>query len=153
VCALLRNQCAACSGIGVRLTPESLCVLLRILHFIEPTVEVAVCPDCGKPSTDLHDRGEPQMIRDLPIWERRCWLRYSPRRFKCNTCGDTFVERVSWRESGRDYTVRYERHIYKLSKREPISQVAKDEGLSEDIVQGIFEQWAKKRSKPVATHS
>jgi len=125
----------------------------RINLFIEPTVEVAVCPDCGKPSTDIHDRGEPQMIRDLPMWERRCWLRYSPRRFKCNTCGDTFVERVSWREAGRDYTVRYERHIYQLSRKEPISQVAKDEGLSEDIVQGIFEQWAKKRSIPVDTHS
>jgi hypothetical protein len=62
------------------------------------------------------------------------------------------VERVSWREAGRDYTVRYERHIYQLSRREPISQVAKDEGLSEDIVQGIFELWAKKRSMPVATH-
>ena len=125
----------------------------RINLFVEPTVEVAVCPDCGKPSTELHDRGEAQMIRDLSMWERRCWLRYIPRRFKCATCRDTFVERVSWREAGRDYTVRYERHIYQRSRREPISQLAKDEGPSEDIVQGIFERWAKKQSIPAATHS
>jgi hypothetical protein len=36
VCALLRNQCAACSGIGVRLTPESMCALLRILQNWNP---------------------------------------------------------------------------------------------------------------------
>jgi hypothetical protein len=32
VCALLRNHCAACSGITVRLTPESLCGIDRILQ-------------------------------------------------------------------------------------------------------------------------
>jgi len=112
----------------------------RINLFVEPTVEVAVCPDCGRPSTEIHDMSEAQMIRDLSIWDRRCWLRYTSRRFKCAECKDTFVERVVWREAGRDYTVRYEQHIYQRSRREPVSQVAKDEGLSEDIVQGIFER-------------
>jgi hypothetical protein len=35
VCALLRNHCAACSGITVRLTPESLCGIDRILQLAE----------------------------------------------------------------------------------------------------------------------
>jgi len=125
----------------------------RINLFVEPTVAVAVCPDCGRPSAEIHDTSEAQMIRDLSIWDRRCWLRYMPRRFKCSACKDTFVERVAWREAGRDYTVRYEQHIYQRSRQEAVSQVAKDEGLSEDIVQGIFEQWAKKRLKPAATPS
>ena len=125
----------------------------RINLFLESTMPVAICPDCGQASTELHDTGEPQMIRDLPIWNRRCWLRYAPRRFKCAHCRDTFVERVAWREVGRDYTMRYEQHIYQRSRREPIAQVAQDEGLSEDIVQGIFERWAKKRSRRGAGRS
>lgn len=118
----------------------------RLNIFVESTLEVAICPDCGQVSEERHDVGKAQMIRDLPIWNRRCWLSYSPRRFKCATCQDTFVERVVWREPGLNYTIRYEQSIYERSRREPIAQVAKDEWLSEDIVQGIFERWAKKVS-------
>ena len=138
---------------NVQVTHYQLVGPSRINLFVEPTVNVAVCPGCGRPSTEIHDTSEAQMIRDLSIWDRRCWLRYTPRRFKCAECQGTFVERVVWREAGRDYTVRYEQHIYQRSRREPVSQVAKDEGLSEDIVQGIFERWAKKQSQPAATHS
>jgi transposase len=86
------------------------------------------------------------MLRDLSIWDRRCWLRLTPRRFKCATCQNTFVERLAWREPERDYSLRYEQHIYQRARKEPITQVAKDENLSEEAVQGIFERWAKKRS-------
>jgi hypothetical protein len=45
-----------------------------------------------------------------------------------------------------DYTIRYEQAIYEKVRRESVAQVAQDERLSEDIIQGIFERWAKKRS-------
>lgn len=125
----------------------------RINLFVEPTLEMALCPDCGHASETLHDVGEPQMIRDLPIWDRQCWLRLTPRRFKCATCQDTFVERLAWREAGRDYTIRYEQHIYQRARNEPINQIAKGEKLSEEMVQGIFERWAKKRSPSEAGQS
>jgi transposase len=114
--------------------------------FVEPTIEMALCPDCGHASETLHDVGEAQMIRDLSIWDRRCWLGLRPRRFQCATCQDTFVERLVWREAGRDYTIRYEQHIYQRARNEPINQIAKGEKLSEEMVQGIFAHWAKKRS-------
>ena len=118
----------------------------RINLFVESTLPAALCPNCQQASTNLHDQGEPQMLRDLSIWDRRCWLRLTPRRFKCATCQNTFVERLAWREPERDYSLRYEQHIYQRARKEPITQVAKDENLSEEAVQGIFERWAKKRS-------
>ena len=118
---------------------------------VEPTVSVAACPDCGKVSMQEHDQGDEQKVRDLAIAERRCWLLYRPRRFRCAGCGKTFVERVEWRRSGMSYTTRYERYIYQRGRREPISQIAQDEGLSEEAVQAIFEDWAKKRSRHKAT--
>ena len=117
----------------------------RLNVFIESTQDAALCPNCHQISLSIHDIGEPQMIRDLPIWNRQCWLRYTPRRFECARCDNTFVERVAWREPGFDYTVRYETFVYEQVRRESVAQVARDERLSEDIVQDIFARCAKKR--------
>jgi len=45
------------------------------------TLPVASCPDCGHVSNQAHDESEVQMIRDLPIAERQCYLMYRARRF------------------------------------------------------------------------
>ena len=125
----------------------------RIEVFIESSLEAAVCPECQQVSTQIHDTAELQTIRDLPMWDRQCWLRYAPRRFACATCRNTFVERVAWREPGFAHTLRYAQHIYQRTRREDMAQIAQDEGLSQDMVRGIFERGAKKRSPSGATRS
>jgi len=135
----------------VRVTHYQLVGPHRLNVFVESDLAAAVCPDCQQVSVVGHDTAEPQMIRDLSLWNRWCWLRYAPRRFKCATCGDTFVERVAWREPGAAYTTRYEAFVYQRARREPILQIAQDERLTEDIVQGLFERGAKKRSPNAAT--
>lgn len=121
--------------------------------FVEPTLEMALCPQCQQASSTIHEITEPQMVRDLSIWDRQCWLRLTPRRFKCTNCQSTFVERLAWREPNREYTMRYEQYIYQRTRKETILQVSQDEQLSEEIVQGIFERWAKKRSRRGAGRS
>ena len=118
---------------------------------VESTLPVASCPECGHLSEQVHDLSEVQMVRDLPIAERRCYLRYRARRFKCEHCQKTFVERVDWKRTGLSYTERYERQVYQRVRRETVSQVAHDEGLSEEATQAIFEYRAKKRSRAAAT--
>ncbi len=117
----------------------------RVNVFIESTISAAVCPECEGVSTQLHDVDDVRMIRDLSMWDRRCWIGYAPRRFTCEHCHKTFVERVAWREPGLHYTTRYAEYVYEQVRRETVVQVAKDEGLSEDSVAGIFERQAKKR--------
>jgi|GEM_PF-3374851 len=102
---------------NVRVTHYQLVGQQRLNLFVESTLAVAVCPDCQQVSLSVHQVGDPQLVRDLPVWNRRCWLRYAPRRFKCETCSTTFVERVVWREPGLDYTIRYEQFIWELSWR------------------------------------
>ena len=122
------------------------------LHLeIVSTVSVASCPECGQVSDQIHDESEAQMIRDLSIAERRCYLVYRARRFKCEQCKKTFVERVEWKRSNVSYTERYERYVYQRVRRESVSQVAQDEGLSEEAVQAIFEHRAKKRRRHAGT--
>ena len=123
------------------------------LHLeVVSTVSVASCPDCGQVSSQVHDESEAQMIRDLSIAERQCYLVYRARRFKCEHCKKTFIERVEWKRPNVSYTERYERYIYQRVRRESVSQVAQDEGLSEEAVQGIFEYQAKKRRRHAGTH-
>lgn len=129
---------------------------VRVIHYrlagsakIELTIEsdlaAAICPSCQQVSIAVHDTGAPQMIRDLPMWNRRCWLNYAPRRFTCAACARTFVEQAEWREAGQAYTQRYTEFIYQRARREPVAQIAQDQQLSEDIVQGLFEREAKKK--------
>jgi len=124
----------------------------RLYLEVVSTVPVASCPDCGCVSNQVHDESEVQMIRDLSIAERQSYLVYRARRFKCEHCQKTFVERVEWKRPHVSYTERYERSIYQRVRRESVSQVAQDEGLSEEAVQAIFEYRAKKRRRHAATH-
>jgi transposase len=122
------------------------------LHLeVVSTLSVAICPDCGQVSNQVHDESEAQMIRDLSIAERQCYLVYRARRFKCEQCKKTFVERVEWKRSNVSYTERYERYVYQRVRRESVSQVAQDEGLSEEAAQAIFEYRAKKRRRRAGT--
>ena len=121
------------------------------LHLeVVSTLPVASCPDCGRVSTLVHDESDVQMIRDLSIAERQCYLVYRARRFKCEYCNKTFVERVEWKRASVSYTERYERYVYQRVRRESVSQVAQDESLSEEAVQSIFECRAKKRLRHAA---
>ena len=72
----------------------------RLNLFVESTLVAALCPTCHAPSLVVPARDDARMIRDLPIWQRQCWVRYVPRRFDCATCQTTFVERGAWREAG-----------------------------------------------------
>ena len=138
---------------NVRVTHDQLVGSDRLNLFVESDLAAAVCPACQQMSLTVHDVSEPQLLRDLPIWKRRCWLRYAPRRFKCAFCGDTFIEQVVWREPGLAYTARYEQLVFERARRESLSQIAQSERLSEDVVQGIFERGAKKHSPNGATRA
>lgn len=129
----------------MRVTHYQLVGDYQINLFIESTIDRAVCPHCGGIHTTIHELSAEQTIRDLPMWSRRCWLRYRPRRFLCQPCNKSFVERVDWREGGYNYTYRYQGHVFERTRHQPIAYVAREERLSENIVQGIFTRYAEKK--------
>lgn len=119
---------------------------------IESDTTAALCPHCQQLTQNTHGHTSAIRLRDLPLWGRHCELLYSPRRYRCEQCEQTFVERVVWREPDFSYTLRYEQHIYERTRQESIAQVARNEHLSEERVQGLFERWAKKHSTNAAIH-
>jgi transposase len=132
-------------GIGkLRVTSTEFTGIEQIKLVVESIEEAGICPECRQISIQVHGQSE-QLIRDLAYGERRCYLSYRARRFRCETCSRTFVERVVWKRPEVSYTLRYEQYIYQRARKEPVSLVAEEEGLSEETVQAIFEHRAKKR--------
>lgn len=130
---------------GMQVTDYQLQGSDGIIVKIESASPAAVCPHCQNISTDGRNCNEAVKVRDLAIWHRRCWLEYRPQRFYCATCSKLFNERVAWRTVDYLYTQRYEQYIFERTRRDTLASVARDEGLSEEIVRGIFERWAKKQ--------
>ena len=113
---------------------------------ITPTLKVALCPDCGHPSVDLHDYDDPRWIRDLSLWGRHCFLRLRGRRFECETCGHPFTERLEWVDFGSSHTRRYESYVFELCRKNTPQYVSQLEDLGYDAVEGIFLRLGKKQS-------
>ena len=110
----------------------------RLILAIELQMPAAICPTCGRVSKVVHSYGKRRTVRDLDVWGRQCYLRFVPRQFKCETCQDTFVERLSWLEPRQHQTRRFESHVYALTRRSNVVEAATCYALSDESVDSIF---------------
>lgn len=130
----------------VTITGHELPDATRVILDIKPTLKVALCPECGHPSTDLHDYDDPRLICDLSLWGRHCFLRLGGRRFECAHCRQPFTERLEWVDFNSSQTRRYEAFIYELCRKNTPQYVSQLEDLGYDAVEGIFLRLGKKTS-------
>lgn len=100
--------------------------------------ESAECPHCQTASDELN-QNRPVLIRDLPISGQAVYLRIPRRQFYCQSCQRYFTERLKFVDWARRYTQRYEAMIYERVNATSIEQVSREEELSWDQVQGIFQ--------------
>lgn len=112
--------------------------------YVKLQTESAICPQCHQECRDLHQNSV-RVIRDLPLSGRRCYLHVRTRRFWCPRCGLPVAESLDFVEPYRNYTTRYEAHIYELVRQNTISYVEGFEGLSYEVVEGIFLREAHRR--------
>ena len=124
----------------------------EILHlYSEAEHEIAICPRCGKISTEVHEEEE-RCVRHLEIWGKRTYIHFESRRFQCEGCQKPFTEELAWLEKRRRETIAYEEHIYKSCQGSSQAKVAQEERLHAETVKGIFQRWAKRAvNKPQAT--
>ena len=109
--------------------------------------EEASCSHCGKLSEELH-QNRPILMRDLSIFGQVTYLKVPRRQFYCRDCQRYFTESLSFVDEGRQYTRRYEEHIYQQVQLSSLEQVARVEGLTFERIQGIFKhQYAQKKMK------
>ncbi len=130
----------------LKITGHELPNATTVIMDIKPTLQVALCPQCGHPSADLHDYDDPRLIRDLSLWERHCFLRLRGRRFECAHCRQPFTERLEWVDFNSSQTRRYETFIFELCHKNTLQYVSQLEDLGYDAVEGIFLRLGKKQS-------
>ena len=109
--------------------------------------DYATCPHCQKSTDELHQI-RTILIRDLPISGQLIELEIPRRQYYCKNCQKYFTEQLCFVDEGRRYTQRYEEYIYHRVQVTTVEQVKREEELSWDQVQGIFNHQRKQVKKP-----
>lgn len=107
----------------------------------------ATCPHCQKSTDELHQI-RPILIRDLSISGQLIELEIPRRQYYCKNCQKYFTEQLCFVDEGRRYTQRYEEYIYHRVQVTTVEQVKREEELSWDQIQGIFNHKRSQVKKP-----
>jgi transposase len=84
-------------------------------------------------------------MRDLSISGPRIYLQVPRRQFYCVDCHRYSRENLEFADEERSYTHRYEEFVYQQVKQSSVEQVSRNESLSPDSIQGIFQRIVKPR--------
>jgi transposase len=117
-----------------------------LLLTLELLNEGIICPHCQTYTDNLHQT-RPILVRDLSICGQGVYLKVPRRQFICPDCGKYPTEPLDFLEKRRNYTKRYEEFIYEKVKELTVEQVSKNEQLSSEQVQNIFQRMAKRKKK------
>ncbi|HYO05488.1 MAG TPA: helix-turn-helix domain-containing protein, partial [Phototrophicaceae bacterium] len=109
--------------------------------------DYATCPHSQQSRDELHQI-RTILIRDLPISGQLIELEIPRRQYYCHNCKKYFTEQLCFVDEGRRYTKRYEEYIYHRVQVTTVEQVKREEELSWDQVQGIFNHQRKQVKKP-----
>jgi transposase len=102
------------------------------------------CPACGKEAQKPHQYYE-KRVRHLAFANQPTYLVFERKDWIC-ACGKVFLERLSFQDLRAKCTTAYEEWIYQQVAKQDISAVAAQEGLSWDIVEGIFFKGRQKQA-------
>jgi transposase len=97
------------------------------------------CNYCGRLTDELHQTNS-VLVRDLSISGQMVCLKVPRRKFYCKDCQRFFTENLEFMEARRKYTVRYEEYIYGRVNVSSVEQVSREESLSWDQVNGIYQR-------------
>jgi len=117
----------------------------QLILSVERHCESAQCPRCGNVSGHLH-QNHGYLVRDLGISHHQTVLRVNRRQFKCSTCGKPFSETLDFVGPRRTYTNRYAEWVVQQVVHSDVRNVARNEGLSEDVVWSMVEYVSAKKS-------
>lgn len=113
-------------------------------HDYHITAEVSnppsVCPSCRSDSLRGHGRNE-QLIRDIPTHGKRVGIYVDTRRWRCLSCGKTFMESLPAVNAKREMTDRLTKWIGQQSLKRTFASIAEEVGIDEKTVRNIFRDY------------
>ena len=98
------------------------------------------CTACNSDRLIGHGRNE-QVIRDLPTHGKRLAIYVDTRRWRCQSCGKTFMEVLPAVNAKREMTDRLVRWIGRQSLKRTFASLADETGLDEKTIRNIFRDY------------
>ncbi|WP_411887385.1 ISL3 family transposase [Hydrocarboniphaga effusa] len=100
----------------------------------------STCATCNSDRLIGHGRNE-QVIRDLPTHGKRLAIYVDTRRWRCQSCGKTFMETLPAVNAKREMTDRLVRWIGQQSLKRTFASLADETGLDEKTIRNIFRDY------------
>jgi len=109
---------------------------------VESTLSSASCHCCGREIRKFHGLDDWVVVQHLPILGRPVYLRYRPKRYRCETCEGkpTTTQRVEWHEPNSPQTTAYDTHLLLQLVNTTVEDVSLKEHLPYDMVLGVIER-------------
>lgn len=114
----------------------------EFLITVESTLSSARCRRCGREIRKFHGQDDWVSVRHLPILGRPVYLRYRPKRYRCETCEGkpTTTQQLSWHESDSPQTTWYDTYLLLQLVNSTVDDVSIKEHLPYDVVLGVLER-------------
>ena len=114
----------------------------ELIITIESTKGWAKCRQCGRKIEKFHGHDQWVTIRYLPVFGRRTYLRYRPKRYECGHCEDkpTTTQQVEWHDPRSPHAVVYDDHVLLQLVNATLEDVRRKEHLPYDTVVGVLER-------------
>ncbi len=114
----------------------------EIILTVESTLPRARCRQCGQEIRKFHGHDEWVTVRHLPILGRPVYLRYRPKRYRCEACENkpTTTQRLAWHEPNSPHTTAYDTHLLLELVNATLEDVSLKAGVPYDRVLGVLER-------------
>jgi transposase len=114
----------------------------ELIITIESTKKGTNCRWCGNWITKSHGYDKWVEVRHLSVFGRPTYLRYRPRRYRCEKCEEkpTTTQRIEWHEKGSPNTMAYDDHILLQLVNSTVEDVSIKEKVTYDGVLGVMER-------------
>ena len=114
----------------------------ELLITIKSTKKGTNCHWCGQWITKPHGSDDWVQVRHLSVFGRPTYLRYRPRRYRCESCAGnpTRTQELDWQEKGSPNTLAYEEYVLLQLVHSTIEDVSIKEKMSYDSVLGVMER-------------
>jgi transposase len=126
----------------IRVLKTEINELGELIITVESTKDGVSCHCCGQWAEVFHGHDGWVRVRHLSAFGRPTYLRYRPKRYRCEVCEGqpTTTERLDWSTSNSPHTVAYDEHVLVQLVNSTVEDVRVKEQLSYDSVLGVVER-------------
>jgi transposase len=118
---------------------------------VETTKKGTCCHRCGGKADIPCGHGREILLRHLPVFSRKCYIRIIPVRYECTHCKGnkgralTTTQKLSWYEPRSPHTKAYEEHVLLELVNSTVEDVSIKKDIGYEAVMGVMGRYISKK--------